>query len=106
MLAELPHALLSVRLNPHRRPSESRTLLRCPGPCRYFQSKHGWVFSAWCWSWVPVCCVLVRWLVAAGQWAALAFTPLWMWQYVVCAAMDALGWTAAYRWVATGCQGL
>ena len=50
-----------------------------PRPCRFFQQGHGWVFSAWCWSMIPIYIITAARFVREGQWADLAFTPLWLW---------------------------
>ncbi|GIL71324.1 hypothetical protein Vretimale_2820 [Volvox reticuliferus] len=63
----------------------------------HFQQCHGWVFSAWCWSMIPVYALILWRYLLERQWGQLAWTPLWMWMYVVCAAADVSGATAAYR---------
>lgn len=64
---------------------------------RYFQEQHGWVYSGWCWSMCAIY-VLVAWKMAAeAEWLQLAFTPLWMWMYVLVTAFDLCGATCRYR---------
>ncbi|KAG2433003.1 hypothetical protein HXX76_008730 [Chlamydomonas incerta] len=63
----------------------------------FFQQGHGWVFSAWCWSMIPIYVITAARFLHEGQWVDLALTPLWLWLYALCAAMDVAGATAAYR---------
>ncbi|GFR45591.1 hypothetical protein Agub_g6986 [Astrephomene gubernaculifera] len=63
----------------------------------YYQQSHAWVFSAWCWSMVPLYAASVTSQLLARQWRSLALSPLSNWMYIGCAVADALGATAAYR---------
>ncbi|GLI59280.1 hypothetical protein VaNZ11_001130 [Volvox africanus] len=63
----------------------------------HFQQRHGWVFSAWCWSMIPVYALILWRYLLERRWGQLMWTPLWMWMYVVCACADVSGATAAYR---------
>ncbi|GIL46421.1 hypothetical protein Vafri_3419 [Volvox africanus] len=63
----------------------------------HFQERHGWVFSAWCWSMIPVYALILWRYLLERRWGQLMWTPLWMWMYVFCACADVSGATAAYR---------
>ncbi len=37
------------------------------------------MFSAWCWSMIPIYVITAARFLREGMWADLAFTPLWLW---------------------------